>query len=54
MTKNRLYLIATALILIALALLVAGLGTDSTLLWGAGLVVIAIAMLLSLTSRWAQ
>ncbi len=54
MTKKRLYLIAAGLILTALALLVAGLGSDSAPLWGAGLVVIAIAMLLSLTSRWAK
>lgn len=54
MTKKRLYLLVTGLILSALALIVVGLSNTSTFLWGSGLAVIALAMLLSLTSRWVR
>lgn len=54
MTKKRLYLLVAGLVLTSLALIVIGLGNDSAPLWGGGLAVIALAMLLSLTSRWVQ
>ncbi len=54
MTKKRLYLLVAGLILLALALIVVGLGNASTLLWGSGLAAITLAMGLSLTSRWVD
>jgi hypothetical protein len=54
MTKKRLYLLVAGLILASLALIVIGLGNNSALIWGAGLVLIALAMMLSFTSRWVR
>ena len=52
MTKRRLRLIASALILVALALLVVGLQLEESSVWGLGLVVTGVAMAVSLATRW--
>lgn len=52
MTKQKLYIIASVLILAGLALIVYGLPRQQ-LLWYAGLGAIALAMLLSLATHWA-
>jgi hypothetical protein len=54
LSKKRIYLLASVLILISLALIVVGLGSQTAGIWGAGLVVITTAMLLSLSSRWVK
>ena len=54
MTKKRIYLIASVLILLSLVLIVIGLESQMAYVWGAGLGVITIAMLLSLSSRWVK
>lgn len=54
MSKKQIYLLSTGLILVAFALVVAGLQRQSAGLWGAGLAVITVAMLFSLTSRWLR
>ncbi len=51
MTKNHLYIAASLLSLVALALIVLGL-PDRALLWQIGLGLVALAMLLSLATRW--
>ena len=51
MTKQRLFLFAAILILAGLILIVTGL-ERSTFLWLSGLGLVAVAMLLSLLSRW--
>jgi hypothetical protein len=52
MTKRRLRLIASILILVALALIVVGLQSENTLLWSLGLVTLAVSMAISLATRW--
>ena len=52
MTRRKLYILSTGLILPALALIVIGLESGSGLLWGSGLAAITLAMLASLASRW--
>ncbi len=54
MTKKRLYLLVAGLILVSLAFIVIGLGNNLALIWGAGLVLIFLAMMLSFTSRWVR
>ena len=54
MHKQQIYLMASVLILVSLILIVVGLGSQMIVVWGAGLVVITAAMLLSLSSRWAK
>ena len=54
MRKKQIYLLSTGLILVALALVVTGLQRQSAGIWGAGLAVITVAMLLSLASRWLK
>ena len=54
MQKHQIYLLASVLILIALIMIVIGLGNQMAVVWGIGLVVITAAMLLSLSSRWAK
>ena len=53
--KVRVLLLASALLILAsLALLVAGLQAETGWLWQAGLGTLALAMLLSLATRWAR
>jgi len=51
MTRNHLYIAASLLSLVALALIVLGL-PDRSPLWQIGLGLVALAMLLSLGTRW--
>ncbi|MDD3824370.1 MAG: hypothetical protein PHY79_00250 [Anaerolineae bacterium] len=51
MTRNHLYIAASLLSLVALALIVLGL-PDRSPLWQIGLGLVALAMLLSLATRW--
>ena len=51
MQKNTIYLIASLLILLGLALIVWGL-PDTPLVWQAGLIAVTLAMILSLLTRW--
>ena len=53
MTKRTLGITASILILVALALIVAGLANERPVVWGLGLLVVAIAMIMSLATRWA-
>jgi hypothetical protein len=53
MTKRSLQISASALILVALALIVTGLGSEQPVVWGLGLVAVAAAMIMSLATRWA-
>jgi len=52
MTKRTLQIAANALILLALVLIVSGLGSARPLVWGAGLLAVACAMTLSFATRW--
>ena len=52
MTKRRLRLIASGLILLALALLVVGLQREESILWGLGLIITGLAMAMSFATRW--
>jgi hypothetical protein len=52
MSKRRLRIVASVLILVALVLLVVGLASDQGLVWGLGLGSVAIAMAMSLATRW--
>jgi hypothetical protein len=52
MKKEMLYLMASVLILIGLALIVIGLG-GTAVVWQIGLILVALAMLVSLISRWS-
>ena len=54
MSKKQIYLLASVLILISLALIVIGLRSQTALVWGAGFVVITAAMLLSLSTHWVK
>ena len=54
MNRKRLYILVAVLIIASLAFIVAGLSSASTVLWGFGLAVIALAMLLSFISRWVR
>lgn len=53
MSKRTLGIVASFLILAALALLVLGLANEQPFLWGPGLVVVGIAMAISFATRWA-
>jgi hypothetical protein len=53
MTKRTLLIAASVLILVALALIVAGLASERPVVWGLGLVAVAVAMVMSLATRWA-
>lgn len=53
MTKRKLRISAAGLILLSLALLVAGLGNEQPLVWGLGLIAVGVAMVMSLATRWA-
>jgi len=53
MTKRRLQIAASALILAALALLVIGLANELPIVWGFGLIAVGTAMVMSLATRWA-
>lgn len=53
MTKRALLIAASDLILVALALLVVGLADELPVAWGLGLIAVAIAMIMSLATRWA-
>ena len=52
MTKRALQITASVLILVALALIVIGLADRQPVMWGLGLLAVAIAMLMSLATRW--
>jgi hypothetical protein len=52
MTKRRLRIAASALILVSLALLVLGLQADEVLMWGLGLAAMGTAMAMSFITRW--
>lgn len=59
MTHNALYVLATLLILLGLVLIVVGLGEvaglgEMPILWRAGLAAVALAMILSLATRWIR
>lgn len=53
MTKRTLQIAASILIVVALALIVAGLANEQAVVWGLGLIAVAIAMIMSLATRWA-
>jgi hypothetical protein len=53
MTKRELQVVASALIFVALALIVMGLANESPIVWGLGLIAVATAMVMSLATRWA-
>ena len=53
MTKRELLIAASALILVALALIVTGLANELPLVWGLGLIAVGTAMVMSLATRWA-
>lgn len=53
MTKRTLRIAASVLILVALVLIVAGLANEQPVVWGLGLIAVAIAMAMSLATRWA-
>ena len=53
MTKRTLGIAASVLILVALALIVAGLTNELPVAWGLGLIAVALAMVMSLATRWA-
>jgi hypothetical protein len=53
MTKRSLQIAASALILVALALIVIGLGNERPAVWGLGLGAVGAAMIMSLATRWA-
>ncbi len=53
MTKRTLGIAASVLILVALALIVAGLANELPVAWGFGLIAVALAMVMSLATRWA-
>ena len=53
MTKPELRIAATALILVALALIVVGLANELPLVWRTGLIAVGAAMIMSLATRWA-
>jgi hypothetical protein len=53
MTKRTLGIAASILIVVALALIVAGLANEQAVVWGLGLIAVAIAMIMSLATRWA-
>ena len=52
MTKRTLQIGASALILVALALIVIGLMNEWPVLWGLGLLAVGVAMVMSLATRW--
>jgi hypothetical protein len=52
-TKRTLQISASALILIALVLIVIGLAREQPVVWGLGLIAVAAAMIMSLATRWA-
>jgi hypothetical protein len=52
MTKRRLRIVASILILVALALLVVGLSAEQEAVWGLGLGGVILAMAMSLATRW--
>lgn len=52
MKKHSLQIAATVLILVALVLLVAGLASERSSVWGLGLVAVGGAMAMSLATRW--
>ena len=53
MTKRTLRIAASILIVVALALIVAGLANEQAVVWGLGLIAVGIAMIMSLATRWA-
>ena len=53
MTKRTLGIAASVLILVALALIVAGLTNELPVAWGLGLIAVTLAMVMSLATRWA-
>jgi hypothetical protein len=53
MTKRTLLIAASVLILMALALIVLGLANERPVVWGLGLIAVAVAMIMSLGARWA-
>lgn len=53
MKRSALFIAAAAMILLALALIVAGLQAGRAWIWQAGLGAVAAAMILSFVSRWA-
>lgn len=53
MTRRTLRIAASILIVVALALIVTGLAHGQAVVWGLGLIAVAIAMIMSLATRWA-
>lgn len=53
-TKARLHVVASLLIVAALALLALGFARDVDALWQAGLVATGLAMGVAFATRWAQ
>jgi lysylphosphatidylglycerol synthetase-like protein (DUF2156 family) len=54
MTKNKLYVVASLLIVASLFLIVFGFQTDTRSVWLIGLAAITLAMLISLLTRWIE
>lgn len=52
MSKRRIQLLASVLVLAALVLLAGGLAAGQPWAWGSGLLAVAIAMVLSFATRW--
>jgi hypothetical protein len=52
MTKRTLQITASILILLALQFLVIGLANERPVVWGLGLAAVAVAMTMSLVTRW--
>lgn len=52
MTKRRLQITTSALIIGALVVIVIGLKGEQPVVWGAGLLFVAVAMVMSLATRW--
>lgn len=50
--KRTLAITASILILVGLALVVTGLANERPVVWGVGLIAVAIAMAMSLATRW--
>jgi drug/metabolite transporter superfamily protein YnfA len=54
MTKNKLYVVASLLIIASLFLIVFGFQSDTRWVWLTGLGAITLAMLISLVTRWIE
>ena len=53
MTKRKLRIADSGLVLVALVLIVIGLVKEQPVVWGLGLIAVGVAMIMSLVTRWA-